>query len=261
MFIHGAGCTSSSTCCTCGSSATTSKTPWAAPGSWSSTSSAGWWPPAPRPPRPQLDRAHHRRQRRHRRGPRRLILLFPRARVLTVFPVVIFLPVIDVPAWILLGIWFALQLFGGLLSLGAAAGRWCSLLRTRGRVRRRPAPVWACSLRLSAPPARGGSCYERRWSEPTPRPGLADYHTHSRFSDGEGSPDDVVGRALGLGLSELGICSTPGAGGPSTRPATARSTTAGWGIRGGRARGGRGRAGHPRTARRRDRLRPGSRCH
>jgi len=39
-----------------------------------------------------------------------------------------------------------------------------------------------------------------------PLAGLADYHTHSCFSDGEGEPADLVRRALELGLSELGIC-------------------------------------------------------
>jgi histidinol-phosphatase (PHP family) len=37
-------------------------------------------------------------------------------------------------------------------------------------------------------------------------PGLADYHTHSCFSDGEGAPADLARRAEELGLSELGIC-------------------------------------------------------
>jgi histidinol-phosphatase (PHP family) len=35
---------------------------------------------------------------------------------------------------------------------------------------------------------------------------IADYHTHSCFSDGEGEPGDLVRRAVELGLSELGIC-------------------------------------------------------
>jgi membrane associated rhomboid family serine protease len=51
------------------------------------------------------------------------IMLYPRARVLTLVPVFIFfLPIIMLPAWVVIAAWFVLQLFGGLLSLGAAAG-------------------------------------------------------------------------------------------------------------------------------------------
>jgi len=51
------------------------------------------------------------------------ILLYPRARVLTLVPVFIFfLPIIMLPAWVVIAAWFVLQLFEGLLSLGAAAG-------------------------------------------------------------------------------------------------------------------------------------------
>ena len=34
---------------------------------------------------------------------------------------------------------------------------------------------------------------------------LADYHVHTRYSDGEGEVDDCVRRAVALGLSEIGI--------------------------------------------------------
>jgi membrane associated rhomboid family serine protease len=51
------------------------------------------------------------------------IMLYPRARVLTLVPVFIFfLPIVFLPAWVVIAAWFVLQLFGGLLSLGAAAG-------------------------------------------------------------------------------------------------------------------------------------------
>ena len=45
------------------------------------------------------------------------IVLFPRARVISVVPPGFFFPVFEVPAWVLLGIWFALQTVEGLLSL------------------------------------------------------------------------------------------------------------------------------------------------
>jgi hypothetical protein len=53
------------------------------------------------------------------------LLLFPKARVLTVIPIFIFLQFVELPALIVLGLWFVLQFFSGLASLGygtAAAG-------------------------------------------------------------------------------------------------------------------------------------------
>jgi membrane associated rhomboid family serine protease len=47
------------------------------------------------------------------------LVLFPRQRVLTVIPLIIVWPVFEVPAWILLVIWFALQGIGGLQSYGS----------------------------------------------------------------------------------------------------------------------------------------------
>jgi membrane associated rhomboid family serine protease len=44
------------------------------------------------------------------------IVLFPKARVISVVPLGFFFPVFEVPAWVLLGIWFALQAVEGLLS-------------------------------------------------------------------------------------------------------------------------------------------------
>ncbi len=48
------------------------------------------------------------------------LLLYPRANVYCFVWIVIFFWIISVPAWILLGLWFAMQLFSG---LGAAAGK------------------------------------------------------------------------------------------------------------------------------------------
>ncbi|MBV1903444.1 MAG: rhomboid family intramembrane serine protease [Marinosulfonomonas sp.] len=42
------------------------------------------------------------------------LLLFPRARVDILFIFIIFFKVFPVPAWVMLGLWFALQLFSGL---------------------------------------------------------------------------------------------------------------------------------------------------
>jgi membrane associated rhomboid family serine protease len=46
------------------------------------------------------------------------LLLFPGARVLAVIPIFIFLHLIQVPAWIFVGLWAAVQLLQGALSLG-----------------------------------------------------------------------------------------------------------------------------------------------
>ncbi len=53
------------------------------------------------------------------------IVLYPRARVLTLVLIIFFFGVIEVPAWVMLGIWFAVQAaFGaaGLTSLGNTGG-------------------------------------------------------------------------------------------------------------------------------------------
>ena len=46
------------------------------------------------------------------------LILFPRARVTTLIPVFIFVIIRDLPAVLILGLWFVLQLFSGVGSLG-----------------------------------------------------------------------------------------------------------------------------------------------
>jgi membrane associated rhomboid family serine protease len=46
------------------------------------------------------------------------LVLFPRARVLTVIPLIVVWPVFEVPAWILLLVWFAIQAVSGWRSWG-----------------------------------------------------------------------------------------------------------------------------------------------
>ncbi|WP_273525037.1 rhomboid family intramembrane serine protease [Rhodosalinus sediminis] len=50
------------------------------------------------------------------------LLMFPRARVDVLIILVIFFKVLPVPAWLMLGVWFALQLFGGVGADAAAGG-------------------------------------------------------------------------------------------------------------------------------------------
>lgn len=52
------------------------------------------------------------------------ILLYPRARVDIVLIIIIILRVIPVPAWLVLGLWFGLQLFSGISAQGAGVAYW-----------------------------------------------------------------------------------------------------------------------------------------
>jgi membrane associated rhomboid family serine protease len=51
------------------------------------------------------------------------VVMFPRSRVLTLVPIFIFVQIIEVPAVILLGLWFALQVLNGLGTLALAGGQ------------------------------------------------------------------------------------------------------------------------------------------
>jgi len=46
------------------------------------------------------------------------MLLFPRARVVTLLPLFLFWPIVEIPAFFFLGIWFLMQFFSGAASLG-----------------------------------------------------------------------------------------------------------------------------------------------
>jgi membrane associated rhomboid family serine protease len=46
------------------------------------------------------------------------LILFPRAKVTTIIPVFVFIMIRDLPAVLILGLWFVLQLFSGIGSLG-----------------------------------------------------------------------------------------------------------------------------------------------
>jgi membrane associated rhomboid family serine protease len=46
------------------------------------------------------------------------LLLFPRARVLTLLPLFVFFPIVQVPAYFFLGVWFLIQFLSGAASLG-----------------------------------------------------------------------------------------------------------------------------------------------
>jgi len=45
------------------------------------------------------------------------IVLYPHSRILTLLPIFVFIQLIEVPAAVFLGLWFVLQLFGGVGAL------------------------------------------------------------------------------------------------------------------------------------------------
>ncbi|MBW6506024.1 MAG: rhomboid family intramembrane serine protease [Rhodobacteraceae bacterium] len=83
------------------------------------------------------------------------LLLFPRARVDVLFIFVIFFKVLPVPAWAVLGVWFALQVFNGTVADigGGGVAYWAHvggfaaglLLTFPAWVRRGAASFWAAS--------------------------------------------------------------------------------------------------------------------
>lgn len=50
------------------------------------------------------------------------LIMFPKARVVTVIPLFIFLQIAELPALVVLGFWFVMQFFNGLVSLGFETG-------------------------------------------------------------------------------------------------------------------------------------------
>lgn len=49
------------------------------------------------------------------------VLTYPRAKIATLVPIIVFLQVIELPAFLFLGLWFLLQVFSGINSLGLGA--------------------------------------------------------------------------------------------------------------------------------------------
>ena len=55
------------------------------------------------------------------------LVLFPRARVSTLIPLIIFFPVVELPAAVLLGFWFIAQLANGLSATAASIAWWAHI--------------------------------------------------------------------------------------------------------------------------------------
>ena len=90
------------------------------------------------------------------------LLLFPRARVDVLFIFVIFFRIFAIPAWIVLGLWFALQIFSG-MSMPADGGGVAYWAHAGG---------FAGGLALALPAflRRGGKDYWRRTDGHPPHP-------------------------------------------------------------------------------------------
>jgi membrane associated rhomboid family serine protease len=49
------------------------------------------------------------------------VCMFPNAKVTTLIPIFFFFQIVELPAFLFLGIWFVLQMLSGVLSLGIGA--------------------------------------------------------------------------------------------------------------------------------------------
>jgi membrane associated rhomboid family serine protease len=79
-------------------------------------------------------------------------VLYPRARVVTLVPIVFFLQIVSLPALLVLGLWFVFQFFSGAFALGGAGGgvAWW-------------AHVWGFLFGIGVTLALGGRQASRAW--------------------------------------------------------------------------------------------------
>ena len=83
------------------------------------------------------------------------LLLFPRARVITVIFIIFFFTIVELPALLILGFWFVQQALFGYFDLGTGGrGRRRRVLRAHRRVRVRAAGHQAVRLRAEDDGAR-----------------------------------------------------------------------------------------------------------
>jgi membrane associated rhomboid family serine protease len=91
------------------------------------------------------------------------LLLFPKARVDILVIVIVFVGLVALPAWLVLGAWFAIQIAGGLATLGAEGGGVAFAAHAGGFV-----AGFALTLPLWL--ARGGPAWWRRCDGHPPHP-------------------------------------------------------------------------------------------
>ena len=80
------------------------------------------------------------------------LIVFPRARVYTLLPIGFFLQVVVLPAYFVLGFWFVLQFFSGVLSLGNQLGGVAFFAHVGGFV----FGMLPIKFVIKYPPRRGG---------------------------------------------------------------------------------------------------------
>jgi rhomboid family protein len=107
------------------------------------------------------------------------VLLYPRARVLVALPIFVFVQFFELPAWVVIGEWFVLQLFNGAFSLapGASGGGVAFFAHIGGFIAGvaliKPMSP-AGRARPPAPPRGDGRWVERRYGPSRDRWGSPD---------------------------------------------------------------------------------------
>jgi membrane associated rhomboid family serine protease len=91
------------------------------------------------------------------------LLLYPKARVDVLVIIIVFIGLVALPAWIVLGAWFAIQIVGSLAQMGAEGGGVAFAAHAGGFVAGLviTLPVWI---------AKGGPHYWRRFQGAPPHP-------------------------------------------------------------------------------------------
>ena len=148
-----AGCTSPSTCSSCGSSATTSRTRWDGSATSSSTCSGALRPRARRSPCPRRDRPLVGASGAIAAVLGGYALLYPRARVLTLF-FFFFIFFLEIPALVLLGLWIFLQFLPAVGQLAHARARRAAAASPTGPTSAASCSAWrrsSCSRSGAAP--------------------------------------------------------------------------------------------------------------
>ena len=127
MFMHADWPISLGICFTCGFSVIMLRIGWEVRFATSFLSQAAWSPHWPTSSPTLFPGTHRGSQRSNCCCPGSLLCAFPQAKVLTLIPLGFFLRMTVLPAGLVLGAWFVLQFFQGVMSLGGPdVGGWHS---------------------------------------------------------------------------------------------------------------------------------------